>query len=41
MVPNNPASIGGQLSLQAVVGPTATQPLGVDVSSGVLLTFGD
>jgi len=40
-VSSDPALDGAQLMLQAVVGPTGTQPQGFDVSSAVLLTFGN
>ena len=40
-IPASAALNGLQLALQAIVGPTATSPLGFDLSNGVLLTLGD
>ncbi|TAJ11994.1 MAG: hypothetical protein EPO68_13980, partial [Planctomycetota bacterium] len=38
-VPSDPSLAGAQLVLQAILGPSATQPLGFDLSNGVLLTL--
>ncbi|MHC4378101.1 MAG: hypothetical protein ACYS26_15985 [Planctomycetota bacterium] len=39
-LPTDAALTGQQVALQAAVGPTATAPLGFDLSNGVLMTFG-
>jgi ELWxxDGT repeat protein len=38
-IPNDPSLIDAQIVLQAVLGPSATQPLSFDLSNGVLLTL--
>ncbi len=40
-VPNDPALVGAKIASQAFVYPTATPPIGVDFTNGVLLTFGN
>ncbi|MHC4892855.1 MAG: hypothetical protein ACYTFV_05690 [Planctomycetota bacterium] len=39
-LPTDAALTGQQVALQSAVGPTATAPLGFDLSNGVLMTFG-
>ncbi len=40
-VPNSPALTGFSMASQAFMGPTATPPIGIDFSNGLLLTFGN
>ena len=39
-IPNDAASIGALVMIQAVLGPANTPPLGLDMTRGVLLTLG-
>jgi ELWxxDGT repeat protein len=39
-LPTDPGLAGQQLALQAAIGPTATAPLGFDLSNGLLMTLG-